>query len=131
MLQYVMGNRNAHRTVKRMEYQKTYGPSYRGVKADTSRCAAHVSGAGWGGSQCQRKATCDPNEDGKPTTCKQHSDSSMNARREKQRAAQETDMAKWQERYAAPRMRAALQKIADGHNDPRSLAQEVLAQFSK
>lgn len=108
-----------------MEYQKTYGRY--NVKPDFSRCAESV----WGGgalfqSQCKRKAVCDPDENGNPTTCKQHSEAARSERRAMIEAKRSAGMAHFKMRNMAPRMRDALQQIADGHNDPRALAKEVL-----
>lgn len=114
-----------------MKYQEFYAPSYRAQKPDFSRCAKIVHGGGWGGKQCSRKAVCDPDENGDPTTCKQHSHAAKESLRAKQKAAYDAETAKWRERHAAPKMRAALEKIADGHNDPRSIAREVLDGLGK
>jgi len=108
-----------------MKYEDQYGRQ--GMPPDLSRCAASVSGSIWDSySQCSRKATCDPDESGAPTTCKQHSDSTRDKRREKSDAA----FAKSMRRVQKPReYRSTLKAIAGGHNDPQRLARDVLAEF--
>lgn len=109
-----------------MDYAKHYGPSYRKAPPDMSRCAKSVSSDGWGFSQCQRRAVCDPDSGGEFTTCKQHSETATAERAAKQKAAYDAENAKWQLKFAAPKMKAALEQIAAGHNNPRALASQVL-----
>lgn len=98
-----------------------------GVREDCTRCIMSVSdGQRWPRyHQCDRKRGFGP--DG--LYCKQHDPAVAEARRkEADRRAEE----KWNNRPEA-RMRralesaqAALRAIADGHNDPRTLARETL-----
>jgi hypothetical protein len=87
-------------------------------------CAARTQGEPpwYRGSPCGRKAVRDG-------FCNIHHPEKVKARREK--AAAEAK-ARWDAKQArspwavANRYREALRKIADGHNDPRTLAKETL-----
>ena len=110
-----------------MEYKKTYGR--RDIQPDKSKCAANVTSASiWdGGSQCTRKAICDPDKDGNPTTCKQHSQEASKARKDKRDAEYARQSREWAFKRNGERFYDALKLIAEGHNDPRSLAQDVIS----
>lgn len=69
---------------------------------------------------------CDPDENGKMTTCKQHSQSAKAARDAKADAAYQADRFRRQYGYLGPKLIAALQEIASGHNDPRTFAADIL-----
>jgi hypothetical protein len=114
-----------------VEYRDYYGPPYRRARPEKDRCAESVTSDGWGGHQCSRKATHDPDAQGNPTTCKQHSEYAVSSRRAKQKAAYDIETARWKLRSMALPMKTALEAIAKGHNDPRSLAAEVLERFNK
>jgi len=117
-----------------MEYKSEYGWNLGKRKPDFKRCAESVSAHdGWGSSQCARKAVCDPDEHGNPTTCKQHSQDAVKERREKSRLKYEWDewetglrRLKW---AGGDKLINALRSIESGHNDPRELARETLAEF--
>ena len=95
------------------------------------RCAAGVSGhGGWRTYQCSRKRGHGPEQ----AYCKQHDPV---ARKEKQdarwteyKARMDAQQAERNAKNAHRRLGvaaiAALKLIADGHNDPRALAQSVL-----
>lgn len=98
-----------------------------GVKPVYSRCCESVSTRDrWGiGSQCARKNGHGP----EGAYCKQHDPAAVEAR---ERAAAEASKAKydkWRKEVNGARFYAVLKQIADGHNDARGLAQEVLAKF--
>ena len=111
-------------------HKKRYG-RMGSILADPNRCAEGVStGDGWGYFQCSRKRGHGPEQ----AYCKQHDPDAVKAKREARRA-------KWRAEYdakdkareaelAATQLGkdaiAALQAIADGHNDPRGLAQSVM-----
>jgi hypothetical protein len=119
-----------------MKYQKTYGHNFSERGPDLSRCAESVyDNSSRGSFQCQRKATCDPDDAGKMTTCKQHSEQAVSDRRK-------TTEEKWAENSrrrsnAGFRMGGgqplldALTEIAEGHNNPRHHAQWALNNFNK
>lgn len=120
-----------------MKYQKDYGWNFGKRKPDFARCAANVSQSdGWHSGQCKRKAKFDPDENGNPTTCKQHCEATEAAKKAKHDAEYADYMARAKaaserrkfERHARTFF-DALQSIAGGHNDPRSLAQETIASF--
>jgi hypothetical protein len=109
-------------------HKKGYG-RLGNLNARPELCAAGVWD-GWGHQQCSRKRGHGPEQ----AYCKQHDPATIKARRE-------ANNAKWREEYdakdkareaerAATQLGkdaiAALQAIADGHNDPRGLAQSVM-----
>ena len=87
----------------------------------------------WSNGPCGNTPKHDPDANGRPTKCGHHS-AAGKAKREAKRAA--TDQ-KWRDQSAARTavhnaevaMEAAIRRIAEGHNDPRSLALEVVAQL--
>lgn len=95
-------------------------------------CAERVMRGMWA-APCGKKAKNDPDARGNPTRCGVH------CAKEKGRRAAEQDA-----RFAASRkafdekmavvsaekaLEAAMREIANGHNDPRSLAREVLSRL--
>jgi len=92
----------------------------------TPRCQADVTryiGRWPNFGQCCRAATKGSD------FCKQHHPEAVEARR---REATERERERWNVRRVelwGGRFKAALEKIAEGHNDPRSLAEEVLSMF--
>jgi hypothetical protein len=103
--------------------------SYHTKYHDPRNCVARVSGF-FGQSQCSRKRGHGPEQ----AYCKQHDPAAVKARREANRAKyraewEAKEKAREAERAATQLGKdaiAALQAIADGHNDPRGLAQSVL-----
>jgi hypothetical protein len=91
---------------------------------DETRCQAEVWETRWPRPyQCQRKAVVD----GK--WCKQHDPAAIEARK---KAADARSDAEWQKRRIEIHGKCfyeTLKQIAEGHNDPRALAQEMLDQF--
>lgn len=80
---------------------------------------------------CGKVPKYDPDAKGNPTKCGTH----RQAAKDRRKAESEARRVKWQEGWEAKgRLREAerdveraLRRIADGHNDPRGLAQEVLS----
>lgn len=112
-------------------YPTTYGDwagNPKGTKPDFTRCCAEVqSHDGWRWSQCARKRGHGP--DG--AYCKQHDPAAVEARTQARRAAYAKELnARRYERYGRIFF-TALEAIANGHNDARRLAQEVVAEFKK
>ena len=112
-------------------YEKAYAAwagNPKGFAPDYNRCCVAV----WRdklskGSQCNRPRGYGPDE----AYCKQHDPAAKEARNKKSEAV-------WNERYNKERYSIhgrnffdALKKIADGHNDPRALAKEVIKEFMK
>lgn len=97
-----------------------------GVKPDYNRCCAKVSTSNnWFPSQCTRKRGYGPDE----AYCKTH-DPAVVAERE--RKSLEKYRAKSKERlyeFYGKSFYNVLKKIADGHNDARGLAQEIINNF--
>jgi hypothetical protein len=93
-------------------------------------CTEPLSGPGYYGGPCGNTAKHDPDANGRPTKCGVHSAAAVEKRKEKQDAT----MRKWRAQWgAADRLRdaqlgleAALHKIADGDNDPRTTAREAI-----
>lgn len=95
----------------------------KGTKEDPTRCIEAVRSDPWISCQCSRKRGFGP--DG--LYCKQH-DPDAAARRKAETEARE--QRQWASRMIeanARRMALALRQIADGHNDPRGLATETIA----
>lgn len=95
-------------------------------------CLTRVpSRQGHGYYLCSSPATADHDENGKPTKCATHSIAGE-ARIAKKRA---DNRDKWRNewerkdaiRIAQERVESALRMIAEGHNDARGLAQEVIS----
>jgi hypothetical protein len=112
-------------------HRKSYGDwagNRKGVKPDPSRCCAEVS-AGWHYSQCSRKRGYGPEE----AYCKTHDPVVKKQKLEAERAAylvkQSAENEKWKLKANAQNFLDALRLIADGHNDPRSLAIEAIKDF--
>jgi len=116
-------------------HPKSYGgwAGYpKGHRPDPARCAQEVPdsrGLLW--YQCSRKRGHGPEQ----AYCKQHDPAAVKAKREAQaakwRAEWEAEAKAREAERAALQLGkdaiAALQQIADGHNDPRGLAQGVLS----
>ena len=109
------------------QYPKGYGPTYRNDKPDFTRCAAGVYpryGNGWGSSQCARKNGHGPHG----AWCKIHDPVTRKAKRDayvEKWMRESADAMLVQTSTAA--LEPALRQIAAGHNDPRSLAESVIA----
>lgn len=111
-------------------YKKSYGawagfPS--GHKPDLSRCCEGV----WSRERWARQYQCTKPRGHGPdgAYCKQHDPAVAEARKA---AVDARDKAKWNAARYGTHGRTffnALLKIAEGHNDARGLAQEVLATF--
>lgn len=101
-----------------------------GVAEDPKRCVKSLMDR-WhpGGYQCTRPRGHGP--DG--CYCKQHDPAAVAARTVVRDAAYSAKLAadnlRRQKAEAGAKALDALKQIADGHNDPRSLAQELLDQF--
>lgn len=115
-----------------MNYPESYGAwagNPKGKKPDFTRCCAEVSsplGNGWTNShQCNRKRGHGPNGD----YCKQHDPAAQAQRDAKAHARQEAEHRVWRMRAYGKTFYDALRQIAEGHNDARGLAEEVLAKF--
>jgi hypothetical protein len=93
------------------------------------RCAEEVRDGDWNWKQCSRARGFGPDQ----AFCKQHDPQAVKDRRAARDAKWDADWEKKKKKWAlhaiAPLAVEALQKIADGHNDPRTLALEVLRQY--
>ena len=80
---------------------------------------------------CSSPATADPDADGNPTKCATHSvagEARRKAKRAEHDAVRRTEWTKRDALNAAAReLEPALRKIAEGYDDARGLAQEVIA----
>lgn len=112
-------------------YKSTYGawagrPD--GHKPDYSRCCEEVGrdmGRWTSFGQCTRARGHGPDK----AYCKQHDPDVAKARREKVAADQKAKYYADMKRAHGPSFLATLRKIADGHNDPRTLATEIVEAF--
>lgn len=75
--------------------------------------------------QCERKRGFGPDE----AYCKQHSPEAQANRNAKSDASYKEKRRNQRIEWYAPRFLNALQQIADGHNDPRTLAKDIIADF--
>jgi len=110
------------------QYPKDYGPSFRCRKPDYARCAESVSDGGRmvTSSQCSRKNGHGPGG----AFCKQHDPVAIAAKRVARDAAlkREWDQKARESAFTAE-SKAAIRAIAEGHNDPMTLAREILARY--
>jgi hypothetical protein len=108
-------------------FRPAYG-RYGGVRPDFARCADTVSsGSIWHGSkQCSRKNGHGP--DG--AFCKQHDPQALAAKRVARDAAwrREWDQKARKSAFTSE-SKNAIRAIAEGHNDPMTLAREILARY--
>lgn len=112
------------------QYRKSYGYSYNSQQPDYTRCADFVIDR-YGNRQCSR-----PNGHGPHGAwCKQHDPDRIKAKREADEARRAEEHAAWRAEQKIARaiaaataaLEPALRQIAAGHNDPRSLAESVIA----
>ena len=112
------------------EFKAHFPMSYgrRNNRPDFARCAEKVySGSIWVGSnQCSRKNGHGPSG----AFCKQHDPYTLAAKRVANEAArrQEWD-AKARESAFTAESKKAIRAIAEGHNDPMTLAREILDRY--
>lgn len=105
-----------------------------GKNANKPQCRESIRNAnGWGFSQCSRVGTVQEKIDGEDMWfCVQHSAEKAEARRAASQAKYDAEAAarsaKWKALRDAPKYKSALKQIAAGHNDPRALAAQVLAE---
>lgn len=85
----------------------------------------------WSSHPCGKTPKHDPDANGRPTKCGTHSASAKAKREAASHARWKEAKAKALRQDAIGKARAevepALRRIAEGHNDPRGLAQEVIA----
>ena len=107
-------------------YEKAYG-RYNGPP-DYARCCVSVAGHGeWYSRQCARKNGHGP--DG--AYCKQHDPAAVAKREERAHAKRQIEWERRRKEILGPRWFKVLKQIADGHNAPRSLAQEAIKGFDQ
>lgn len=97
----------------------------RGVAADPTRCCAEVH-HDWRNYQCSKPRGHGPEE----AYCKIHDPAFIAIKRAEQDRIYEEKTRKWKIERAGPVLLAAMQKIADGHNDAMGLAQETLTNLN-
>lgn len=120
---------------KRPEYHQGYGHWFSEQRPDFERCCVEVWGTGRDSrpSQCAYKAATDPDYTGKPTRCLTHSRAKIAERKAASDAKYAAERARWgqadRDRKARDAALALIIQIADGHNDPRGAAQDLLIQF--
>lgn len=110
-------------------YPKSYGAwagNTRGNAPDFNRCCESVSDARiFHHYQCSRKRGHGPDQ----AYCKTHDPEAVAAREKKSHDEYVIKHNKERYRWNGPAFYAALKQIAEGHNDARGLAQEVLKTF--
>jgi hypothetical protein len=119
-------------TEQSSHYSTKYGawagyPS--GHAPDLTRCCEKVFGSlgSPGGKQCSKPRGHGP--DG--AYCKQHDPAAVKARQVASSAKYDAQMNEARYGWNGRKFYAALVKIAEGHNDARGLAQEVVDEFKK
>lgn len=114
-------------------YKEKYGNwagNPEGAKPDLTRCCEEVGrdiGHRTSFGQCTRKRGYGPGGE----YCKQHDPAAVKARREKSDSEWKAKFNKDRVRYYGASFLAVLQQIADGHNDPRTLAKETIEAYEK
>jgi hypothetical protein len=116
-------------------YRDSYGHNRYAAKPDFARCAERVYGGdAWSGAkQCSRKNGHGP--DG--AFCKQHDPEALAAKRVALAAKRAARDAAWKQEWDKKRQESAfaaeskdaIRAIAEGHNDPMTLAREILARY--
>lgn len=108
-------------------YGKAYGNNAK-VPPDFERCCEGVVRyiANWPHhGQCARKRGHGPDR----AYCKQHVPEKVKERQAEADKRQGVAHEKLRLEWAGPRFFKVLKQIADGHNDPRALAQEAIAAY--
>lgn len=112
-------------------YPAAYGQwagNPKGHKPDYTRCCEEVYGNQTRMfSQCGRKRGYGPDK----AYCKQHDPEAVKARQASQERKYYDEMNKKQSQWHGPKFLAVLRKIADGHNDPRSIAKDVIEEYER
>jgi hypothetical protein len=114
-------------------YPEKYGAwagNREGTKPDYTRCCEEVGDTStrWPSyHQCSRKRGFGPDQ----AYCRQHDPAAVEERRKAAEERSNQDYNRWWLGVSSPRFRDALKQIAEGHNDPRGLAQEVLAAYEE
>jgi hypothetical protein len=108
------------------EFRSYYGYHFQKFQPDYTRCCEQVHGTSRadGIYQCRRKNGFGPNG----AYCKQHDPDAVKAKAAARQAEYDAkgarEIARWK---ATAALEPALRQIAAGHNDPRSLAESVIA----
>lgn len=108
-------------------YRKTYG---RGKPPDLTRCCQEVQvyPGNWPSyHQCRRPRGHGPEQ----AYCKQHDPAAAETRRAALTARSKEKWDKRRYELYGKQFFDALKQIADGHNDPRTLAKETIKPFEK
>lgn len=112
-------------------YPKSYGSwagNEAGHKPNFTKCCESVrSNSSWHSSQCTRSRGYGPDE----AYCKTHDPDKVAARRRASSRAYYEKINAERPKWYGKTFLDVLQKIADGHNDPRTLAKETIAEFEK
>ncbi len=102
-----------------------------GVRPDYTRCCEAVvpneRGGSWHQHQCNRKRGFGPDE----AYCKQHDPAAAQKRREASDRKYNEEFNKRRYEWHGKKFFDALQVIANGHNDARQLAKDVIDEFMK
>ena len=105
------------------QYRAEYGINMSRRRPDYTRCA-HEVGDGFGWHQCTRKNGHGPHG----AWCKTHDPDAVKAKSEARSAKWRAECDQRDRLNAATAaLEPALRQIAAGHNDPRSLAESVIA----
>lgn len=100
----------------------------RGYAPDYAYCCEEVPEGGRSVKfhQCNKKRGHGPDQ----AYCKIHDPDAVAARREKQRIAYEEKSRKWRYEFYGKSFYDVLVQIAEGHNDARGIAKEIVDKFN-
>lgn len=106
-----------------------WGGNPNGDKAIPDRCAKTVCSNDRGAipSQCARKRGHGP----EGAYCKQHDPDAVAARRMASMRKYNAEAARDNKQWWGPKFLSVLEQIAAGHNDPQSIAREILGEFNE
>jgi hypothetical protein len=109
-------------------HKDAYGLRHSKRKPDPAKCCAEVTvkqGMWYSYSQCSRPRGFGPEQ----AYCRQHDPAVFAARRAEANTAREAKYREDRLRYAGLPFFKALCAIADGHDDPRALAEEAIRSY--
>jgi hypothetical protein len=98
----------------------------KGIRPDFTRCCEEVY-ANFQSHQCGRKRGFGPDK----AYCKQHDPDAVKARRAASERKYLDEINAKQSQWHGPKFLAVLRQIADGHNDPRSIAKEAIEEYER
>lgn len=94
-----------------------------------------ISSGGWRSHFCGKKAKYDPDKNGNPTRCGVHCQAAKDKRKVKSDARYEASRREWAMKAEQEKLRREaveiIRKIAEGHNDPRSICMDWVSRMDE